>query len=74
MDTDRVELFCTDEAMIAIDTIAAENEYAEDISQHSELDWLIFSAPPEYADLILNGDAEGYPKRVKLYKPPDEQR
>ena len=74
MDTDRAELFCTDEAMIAVDTIAVENEYTEDMYQRSELDWLVFNAPKEYADLILNCDAEGYPKRVKLYKPPDEQR
>ena len=74
MDTNRVELLYTDGTMLAIDTIAVENEYAEDMYQRSELDWLIYNAPLEYADLILNGDVEGYLKRVTQYRPLDEQR
>ena len=72
MDTNRVELLYTDGTMLAIDTIAVENEYAEDMYQRSELDWLIYNAPLEYADLILNGDVEGYLKRVTQYKSIDE--
>ena len=60
MDTNRVELLYTDGTMLAIDTIAVENEYAEDMYQRSELDWLIYNAPLAYADLVLNGDMEGY--------------
>ncbi len=74
MDTNHVELFYTDGTMLAIDTIAVENEYAEDMYQRSELDWLIYNAPLEYADLVLNGDVEGYLKRVTQYRPLDEQR
>ena len=74
MDTNRVELLYTDGIMIAIDTIAVENEYAEDMYQRSELDWLIYNAPLEYADLVLNGDVGGYLKRVTQYRPLDEQR
>ena len=73
MDTNRVELLYTDGTMLAIDTIAVENEYAEDMYQRSELDWLIYNAPLEYADLILNGDMEGYLKRVTQYRPLEEQ-
>ena len=73
MDTNCVELTYTDGTMLAIDTIAVENEYAEDMYQRSELDWLIYNAPLEYADLILNGDVEGYLKRVTQYRPLDEQ-
>ena len=73
MDTNCVELLYTDGTMLAIDTIAIENEYAEDIYQRSELDWLIYNAPLEYADLILNGDMEGYLKRVTQYRPLEEQ-
>ena len=72
MDTNCVELLYTDGTMLAIDTIAVENEYAEDIYQRSELDWLIYNAPLEYADLVLNGDVEGYLKRVTQYRPLDE--
>jgi len=40
--------------------------------QRYELDWLIYNAPLEYADLVLNGDVEGYLKRVTQYHPLDE--
>ncbi len=73
IDTNCVEMTYTDGTMLAIDTIAVENEYAEDMYQRSELDWLIYNAPLEYADLVLNGDVEGYLKRVTQYRPLDEQ-
>ena len=44
--------------MIAIDTIAVENEVADNMYQRSELDYLIYNDPVGYADLILNGDPE----------------
>ena len=53
MDTACVELKFNDGSMIAIDTIAVENEVADNMYQRSELDWLIYNAPLEYADLIL---------------------
>ena len=68
-----MELTYTDGTILAIDTIAVENEYAEDMYQRSELDWLIYNAPLEYADLVLNGDMEGYLKRVTQYRPLEEQ-
>ena len=71
MDTNCVELVYTDGAVIAIDTDAVENEYAEDMYQRSELDWLIYNDPAAYADLILNGDTETYLKTVTEYKPLD---
>ena len=71
MDTACVELKFNDGSMIAIDTIAVENEVADNIYQRSELDWLIYNAPLEYADLILNGDPEKYLKAVTQYKPLD---
>ena len=64
-----VELKFDDGSTIAIDTIAAENEVADNMYQRSELDHLIYNAPPEYADLILNGDPEKYLKVVTEYKP-----
>ena len=58
MDTACVELKFGDGTMIATDTIAVENEIADNMYERSELDWLIYNAPLEYADLILNGDPE----------------
>ena len=68
MDTACVELKFTDGSMIAIDTIAVENEVARNMYERSELDYLIYNAPLEYADLILNGDPEVYLKTVTEYK------
>ena len=68
MDTACVELKFTDGSVIAIDTIAVENEVADNMYQWSELDYLIYNAPLEYADLILNGDPETYLKTVTEYK------
>ena len=68
MDTCCVELKFSDGYMIAIDTIAVENEVADNMYQRSELDYLIYNAPLEYADLILNGDPEEYLKAVTEYK------
>jgi len=69
MDTACVELKFTDGSMIAIDTIAVENEVADNMYQRSELDYLIYNDPVGYADLILNGDPEAYLKAVTEYKP-----
>ena len=71
MDTACVELKFTDGSLIAIDTIAVENEVADNMYQRSELDYLIYNAPLEYAELILNGDPETYLKTVTEYKPLD---
>ena len=71
MDTACVELKFANGSMIAIDTIAVENEVADNIYQRSELDWLIYNDPAAYADLVLNGDPETYLKTVTEYKPVD---
>ena len=69
MDTACVELRFSDGSMISIDCIAVENEVADNLYERSELDYLIYSAPLEYANLILNGDPERYLKAVTEYKP-----
>ena len=68
MDNCCVELKFADGSMIAIDTIAVENEVADNMYQRSELDYLIYNDPIGYADLILNGDPETYLKTVTKYK------
>ena len=68
MDSVCVELLYTDGSILAIDTIAVENEYAEDMYQRSELDWLIYNAPLDYARLVLEGDVGKYLKKVTEYR------
>ena len=60
MDTACVELKFSDGSMIAIDPIAVENEAADNMVQRSELDWLIYNKPLEYAQLVLGDDLEQY--------------
>ena len=64
-----VELRMSDGTMISIDCTAVENEVADNMYQRSELDYLVYNAPLEYADLILNGDPERYLKAVTVNKP-----
>ena len=71
MDTACVELKFVDGSMISIDTIAVENEVADNMYQRSELDYLIYNAPLDYAELVLNGDPETYLRTVTEYKPLD---
>ena len=71
MDTACVELKFDDGSTIAIDTIAVENEVADNMYQRSELDYLIYNDPLAYADLVLNGNPEAYLKSVTEYKPLD---
>ena len=69
MDTNRVEARLSDGSRLSIDVIAVENEFAENMYQRSELDYLIYNDPASYANLILNGDVEDYLKNVTQYKP-----
>ena len=71
MDTTCVKLKFLDDSMIAMDTIAVENEITNNMYQRSELDYLIYNDPIGYADLILNGDPEIYLKTVTECKSVD---
>ena len=62
MDTACVELHFSDGGMVAISTIAVENEVADSMNQRSELDWLIYNKPMEYARFVLSGGLEEYLK------------
>lgn len=64
IDTGNVELRYADGSMISIDCTEVEKEVAMSINARSELDWLIYNAPLEYAKLVLNGELEDYLKQV----------
>lgn len=67
MDTACVEVRLSDGTVIAIDTIAVENEVTNNRFERSMLDYLIYNAPVDYADLVLSGDLEGYLRQVTEY-------
>ena len=54
MDTACVELKFTDGSMIAIDTIAVENEVADNMVQRSALDWLIYNNVGSMKKVVCN--------------------
>ena len=64
MDTGCVELLLRDGKMISIECTGVEDALDVTMAQRSELDYLIYNDPLGYADLILNGDPEGYLKNV----------
>lgn len=71
LDTACLELRLEDRTLLSIDCTAVENEVANNMYQRSELDWLIYNAPLEYVDLILNSELQKYLKAVTQYKPMD---
>ena len=64
IDTGNVELYYADGNMIFIDCTEVESTIAMSIDARSELDWLVYNAPLDYAELVLCGDLEGYLRRV----------
>ena len=68
MGTACVELKYSDGSMATIDTIAVENVIAGNMYQRSELDWLIYNKPLEYAQLVFGGELEQYVKRMPVHR------
>ena len=64
MDTGFVELLLRDGRMISIDCTGVEDAFDVTMAQRSELDYLIYSDPLAYAELILNGEPEEYLRNV----------
>ncbi len=60
MDTACVEIKFSDDSMFSISCTGVENEIADNMYQRSELDWLIYNKPLEYAQLVLSGNLEQY--------------
>ena len=67
-----VELKFADGTILAIDTNVVEDEFADNMYERSELDYLLYNFPYEYVDLILNGDPKAYLKNVTEYKSLDD--
>ena len=68
MDTACVNVLMDNGVSVEINTLEIEDAAANDMYQRSELDWLVYNAPVEYAELILNGDLSQYLKNVTVYK------
>ena len=68
LDTACVELVMEDGTLLSIDCTAVENEVANSMYQRSELDWLIYNKPLEYAQLVFGGDLERFVQGVSEHQ------
>ncbi len=69
MDTVCVEAIYADGSKLSINCDAIETEYARNIYERSELDYLIYNAPAEYMSLVLSGKIEDYLRKYTDYSP-----
>ena len=67
IDTACVEVKLADGSMVSIDCIAVENEYANNMYETSELDYLIYNEPMSYVSLLLSGRMEEYLQNHYIY-------
>lgn len=60
IDTACVELRYADGEVLSIYTSGIEDSFDTTLSMRTEMDWLIYNAPLEYARMVLDGTLEGY--------------
>ena len=64
IDTACVELRYADGAVLSIYTPGVDDSFDTTIAMRAEMDWLIYNAPLEYAQMVLDGSLESYLRRV----------
>ena len=69
IDTACVEVRFADDSVIAIDCTLVEAEVTGNMYESSELEWLVYNAPVDYINLLLNGDVKAYLRSVTEYHP-----
>ena len=74
IDTTCVEVNLTDGSMVSIDCTAVENEYANNMYETSELDFLIYNEPMSYVRLLLSGKMKEYLLNNTDYTPLSDMR
>lgn len=74
IDTACVEVKLNDGSMVSIDCDAVEDEYARNMYEVSELDYLIYNEPMSYVRLLLSGKIEEYLQNNTDYTPLSDMR
>lgn len=69
-----IEVRLTDGSVVSIDCIAVENEYANNMYEASEIDFLIYNDPMSYVKLMLNGKMKEYLQNSTDYTPLSDMR
>lgn len=67
MDINSVELTYNDGSVLTIDCEKVENHYDVTNGQMADLNWLLYNAAMEYANLVLSGEMENYLKGHALH-------
>lgn len=60
IDTACVEVKYENGSKLSIYCPRVEDMVAENMYERSELDWLVYSAPVDYMNLVLHGDIRAY--------------
>ena len=60
IDTACVEVKLVEGSIVSIDCVAVENEYANNMYETSELDYLIYNDPMSYVKLLLSRRMKDY--------------
>lgn len=74
IDTACVEVKLTDGSMVSIDCDTVEDEYARNMYEVSELDYLIYNEPLSYVELLLRGRMQEYLRNNTDYTPLADMR
>ena len=74
IDTACVEVKLIDGTMVSIYCDAVENEFAQNMYESSELDYLIYNEPMSYVRLLLSGRVEEYLRNSTDYSPLSDMR
>ena len=74
IDTACVEVKLTVGSMVSIDCITVENEYANNMYETSELDYLIYNEPMSYVRLLFSDKMEEYLHNSTDYTPLSNMR
>lgn len=74
IDTACVEVVLDDGLIVLIDCDAVESEYAHNMYEASELDYLIYNEPLSYVELLLTGKMEEYLRNSTEYTPLSDMR
>lgn len=74
IDTACVEVKLIDGSMVSIYCDAVEAEYAQNMYEASELDYLIYNEPLSYVELLLSGTMEKYLRDSTDYTPLSDMR
>ena len=74
IDSACVEVKLIDGSMVSIDCDSVEAEYARNMYESSELDYLIYNEPLSYVELLLSGKIEEYLRNSTDYTPLSDMR